>query len=156
MSLIILLFSIGILLLAAEVMVPGGILGSAGGLLLFAACILAFINLGNSAGLIAVAVTILATILVLYIQLKLVPQTRFGKKFFLARQITGVATAIGDQARDLIGKSAEAVTVLSPSGYVSIEGKRYEAFSESGQVASGTTLEVVGANHFQIIVRTKS
>jgi membrane-bound ClpP family serine protease len=155
MTLIILLFAIGILLLAAEVMVPGGILGAAGGLMLFAGCVLSFVTLGNTEGLLAVGVTIIAAITVFYIQFKILPKTRFGKRFFLSREISATSTALKEDARDLIGKAAQSVTVLSPSGYVTIDGKRFEAFSQSGQIAPGTELEVIDANSFQIIVRTK-
>lgn len=155
MSLIILLFTIGLLLLAAEVMVPGGILGIAGGVLLFAGCIVSFVQRGSTQGMIAIAVTVVAAILVFYIQFKVLPKTRFGKRFFLERAISGTSTALGEEARDLIGKAAESVTVLSPSGYVTIAGKRYEAVSRSGHISVGTALEVVDANHFQIIVSTK-
>jgi len=154
-SLIILLFTIGLLLLAAEVMIPGGILGIAGGVLLFAGCVISFVQLGPTEGMIAIGVTVVAAILVFYIQFKILPKTRFGKRFFLEETVSGTSTAIGIEARDLIGKAAESVTVLSPSGYVTIEGKRYEAFSRSGHISVGTALEVVDANRFQIIVSTK-
>lgn len=155
MSLIILLFAIGLFLLAAEVLVPGGILGIAGGLALFAACIVSFLRLGASGGLISLVVAICAAILVFFIQFKLLPKTRVGKRFFLTREISAKSTALPDKARDLIGKSALSATVLSPSGYVTIEGERYEAVSRSGQIAPGTELEVIDANHFQLTVRTK-
>lgn len=155
MSLIIILFSIGIFLLAAEVMIPGGILGAAGGVLLFAGCVMSFISLGTLEGLIAIGITLGAAITVFYIQFKILPKTRMGKRFFLEQQISGTSSAIGDEARDLIGKTATAVTVLSPSGYVTIDGNRHEAFSQSGQIAAGTELLVTEANHFQLIVRNK-
>jgi membrane-bound ClpP family serine protease len=154
-TLIIFLFSVGILLLAAEVMIPGGILGAIGGLMLFIGCILSFVNLGSTEGLMAVGITILAAIIVFYIQFKILPKTRMGKRFFLTREISASSTALKEDARDLIGKTAQSVTVLSPSGYVTIAGKRFEAFSQSGQIAPGTDLEVIDANSFQLIVRTK-
>lgn len=155
MTLIILLFAIGLLLLAAEVMIPGGILGMAGGILLFTGCVLSFVNLGDTEGFIAIAVAACAAFVVFYIQFKILPKTRFGKRFFLSREISATSTALKEDARDLIGKTAQSVTVLSPSGYVTIDGKRFEAFSQSGQIAPGTELEVIDANSFQIIVRTK-
>ncbi|MEP2775725.1 MAG: NfeD family protein [Luteolibacter sp.] len=156
MTLIILLFAIGIFLLAAEVMIPGGILGLAGGVLLFTGCIVSFVQLGTTEGLIAIGISLIAAFIVFYIQFRILPKTRFGKRFFLRREISGSSTALGNDARDLIGKTAQSVTVLSPSGYVSIDGKRYEAVSQSGQIAPGTPLEVIAANHFQLTVRTKS
>lgn len=155
MSLIILLFAIGLLLLAAEVMIPGGILGMAGGVLLFTGCILSFVRLGDTEGFIAIAVAATAAFVLFYIQFKILPKTRFGKRFFLSREISATSTALKEDARDLIGKAAQSVTVLSPSGYVTIAGKRFEAFSQSGHIAPGTDLEVIDANSFQLIVRTK-
>lgn len=156
MTLIILLFTIGLILLAAEVLVPGGILGIAGGVALFAGCVVSFIRLGASGGLIAVVIAMLAAFVVFYIQFRVLPKTRIGKRFFLKREITATSTALQDSARDLIGKAALSATVLSPSGYVTIDGKRYEAVSQSGQIAPGTELEVIDVNHFQLTVRTKT
>jgi membrane-bound ClpP family serine protease len=154
-TLIILLFSIGLFLLAAEVLVPGGILGIAGGVLLLAGCFVSFMELGASGGLVAVVVAMIATVGVFYIELRILPKTRFGKRFFLKREITSTSTALQEDARDLVGKTALSSTVLSPSGYVTIDGKRYEAVSQSGQIAPGSELIVVDANHFQLTVRTK-
>jgi membrane-bound serine protease (ClpP class) len=156
MSLIILLFSIGLLLLALEVMIPGGILGIAGGVLLFSGCILSFITLGTTAGIIAITLTVLAAILLFYIQFKVLPNTRMGKRFFLKNAISGSSSEFKTNARDLIGKTATSVTVLSPSGLVKIDGKQYEALSQSGQLPINTELEVIAANSFQLTVKTKS
>lgn len=155
MTLIILLFSIGLFLLAAEVLVPGGILGGAGGLMLLAGSVLSFFEFGKNGGLIALLISGVTAAAVFYVELRILPKTRVGKRFFLNREITSTATALQDDARDLIGKTALSTTVLSPSGYVTIDGKRYEAVSQSGQIAPGNELEVVDANHFQLTVRTK-
>lgn len=155
MTLIIFLFALGIFLFAAEVLVPGGILGIAGGVLLLAGCILSFVRYGSDGGLVAVIASILVGAGVFFIEFKILPKTRIGKRFFLSREITATATALQNDARDLIGKAALSSTVLSPSGYVTIDGKRYEAVSQSGHIAPGSELEVVDANHFQLTVRTK-
>jgi membrane-bound serine protease (ClpP class) len=155
-SIIILLFSIGLLLLVLEVMIPGGILGIAGGILLFSGCILSFVILGNTEGMIAIGITLVAAIILFYIQFKILPNTRMGKRFFLNREINGSSSNFKESSRDLIGKTATSVTVLSPSGYVLISGKQYEAFSESGQIPKDTELEVIAANSFQLTVRTKN
>ncbi|WP_411826633.1 NfeD family protein [Luteolibacter sp. AS25] len=155
MTLIIILFTIGILLLAAEVLVPGAILGLAGGVLLFTGCVLSFVQLGLTEGIIAIACTIVAALIVFYIQFKILPKTPFGKRFFLNEEVDGTSSALSNDARELIGKTAKSVTVLSPSGYILIDGKRYEATSQSGQIPAGTDLLVTEANHFQLTVRTQ-
>jgi len=155
MEIIILLFTIGLLLLALEVMIPGGILGIGGGILLFTGCILSFVTLGTTEGIIAICITIVAAIIIFYIQFKILPNTRMGRQFFLSREIKGSSSNFKESSRDLIGKIATSVTVLSPSGVVLISGKQYQAMSESGQIPKDTELEVISANSFQLTVRTK-
>ncbi len=152
MTLIILLFILGVLFLAVEVIVPGGILGSLGGLMLFGGCVMAFIDYGTAGGLIAVLVAVALTISALFIEFRVLPRTAVGKRAFLTSEITAVTSPFGAEEQELVGKSGEALTMLSPSGYVIIQGKRYEAFCQSGQIAAGTALEVIGVDNFRLIV----
>ena len=152
MTLIILLFAIGIVLLAVEVIVPGGILGAIGGLMMFSACVIAFNDYGTAGGCAAIAISLLLAGLTFYIEFRILPKTAVGKRAFLNAEITGVSSTFGEETRGLIGKAAEADTMLSPSGYVRIEGKRYEAFCQSGQVPAGTPLVVTGSDNFRLIV----
>lgn len=152
MTLIILLFAVGIVLLVVEVIVPGGILGTAGGLLMFGGCIAAFMRYGTGGGMLAVTVAAVLTILAFYIEFRVLPKTSVGRRAFLTSEIKSVSAAFGEESKDLIGKSAEALTMLSPSGYILVDGKRYEAFCQTGQVPAGTALEVTGADNFRLIV----
>lgn len=152
MTLIILLFALGIVLLAVEVLVPGGILGSIGGLLMFGGCVMAFVEFGTGGGMIAVAAALALTALAFFIEFRILPRTAVGKRAFLKSEITGVSAAFGEEARNLVGKSAEALTMLSPSGYIVIDGTRYEAFCQSGQVPAGAALKVIAADNFRLIV----
>lgn len=152
MTVIILLFSLAILLLAAEVLVPGGILGGIGALLMLGGCVLSFSEYGTGGGLAAVGAALALTCVVLWIEFRILPRTAVGRRAFLTKEITAVSAAFGPEARELIGKPAEAVTMLSPTGYVMVGGKRHEAFCDSGQVPAGTALEVTGADNFRLIV----
>jgi membrane-bound ClpP family serine protease len=53
---------------------------------------------------------------------------------------------------EVVGKAAEAVTTLAPSGYVLVEGRRYEAFCRSGHAPKGAALRVIGIDNFRVIV----
>lgn len=152
MSLIILLFIIGILCIVAEVIVPGGILGGVGALFMFGGCVLAFTRYDVGGGLIAVGAALLITIIALTLEFKLLPKTKLGRRAFLEKEISGSSSIYGVETRELVGKAAEALTLLSPSGYVRIDGKRYEAFSQSGQIDAGSELRVVGSDNFRLIV----
>lgn len=152
MTLIILLFAIGILFIAVEVIIPGAILGSIGALLMFGGCIKAFIDYGAVGGIAAVLTAFALGGLALFIEFRYLPKTKFGKRAFLTKEITSVASAVGIEARELIGKSADALTMLSPSGYVLVDGTRYEAFCQSGQAPAGSALDIIGADNFRLIV----
>lgn len=152
MTLIVLLYSIGILLLVAEVLVPGGVIGTVGAILMFIGCVIAFYQYGTGGGLLALMAGCVLAITAFYIEFRVLPHTKIGRRAFLTKEMTGVSAAFGAEARNLIGKSAEALTLLSPSGYVRVDGRRYEAFCQSGQAPLGAALEVIGADSFRLIV----
>ncbi|HEY0944940.1 MAG TPA: NfeD family protein [Opitutaceae bacterium] len=151
MNLLLLLFGIGVVLLAAEVFVPGGILGIFGGLALLGAVILAFVDLGAGAGWTTLAAAVATVGLLLYVELGLLPKTRTGRRLFLNAAVDGTSQELPARP-DVVGKPAEALTTLAPTGYVIVEGRRYEAFSQSGLVPKGTALRVVGLDNFRLIV----
>ena len=146
MTTVIVLFVIGVLLVAAEVLVPGAVLGVLGGLCLLGGIVTAFVQLGSAGGVAAIgAVT-------LYLEFVLLPKTRLAKMFSMAETVSGRSQPeVADRAA-VIGREAVAVTMLAPSGYVEIDGRRYEAFCRSGQAGAGARLRVVELDNFRLIV----
>jgi membrane-bound ClpP family serine protease len=152
MTLVILLFSLGIALLVIEVIIPGGIIGGIGALFMFGGCVMSFVEFGTTGGMIAVGAALGLTILAFYIELAVLPKTRVGRRAFLDTQINAKSSTFAEDARSLVGMPAEAATRLSPGGYVRIDGRRYEAFCQTGQVPAGAALTVVGTDNFRLIV----
>ena len=150
MTSILLLFAVGLLLLGFEVIVPGGILGAIGGLAILAGCVIAFGELGITGGGLAVLAAVLLVGLLLYVEFRILPKTAMGRRLFLKSKVTGTTHAVREE--DLGGKSGETATDLGPTGYVMIEGKRYEAFSRSGFLDAGAKVKVVGMDNFRLIV----
>jgi membrane-bound ClpP family serine protease len=153
MTVIAALFAAGILLLAVEVLVPGGVLGVAGGIFLLVGVILAFEGFGASGGALASGLALLAGATALYLELILLPRSRLAKKLSLSATVDGrsqppLATA------SVVGRRGRAVTTLAPSGFVEVDGRRYEAFARDGHVRAGTSLEVIGLDSFRLIVST--
>ncbi len=146
------LFALGILFIAVEVIVPGGLLGTLGGVLLLGGCALAFQRYGTAGAALALLAASALGALVLFIEFKIVPGTRLGRRAFLRAAITDSAAPLRKEAAALIGQRAQALTMLSPSGYIAVAGQRYEGFCQTGQVPVGTLLEVVGADNFRLIV----
>lgn len=156
MTWIILLVAIGITLIVLEVIIPGGILGAIGGVCILASCALSFSEFGPMGGLISTAIILTITGITVWLVFRVLAKTPLGRRAFLKKSVDAVSAAYGNEAKELIGKSGSAKTTLAPSGYVVIEGKRYEAFCQGGMIEAGTAIEVVGADNFRIIVAAAS
>jgi membrane-bound serine protease (ClpP class) len=152
MNAVILLFIAGIILLVFEVITPGAVLGVLGGLAMLGGCLLAFSEFGVAGGLIATATALGILGVALFFEFVVLPKTRLGKKMFLQRTMEGPSQPPLASADEVVGQSCEALTTLAPSGYVSLNGKRYEAFSQSGLVEQGEALRVIGVDNFRLIV----
>jgi membrane-bound ClpP family serine protease len=152
MTAILLLFLLGIVLLVLEVFMPSSVLGILGGAAMLWGCVLAFMHYGVRGGSVAVVAGLVLLGLALYVELGLLPRTRLGKRFFLHDSIGATSQPLPAVAEAVVGKLCEAATTLAPSGYVLLEGRRYEAFSQSGHVTKGTALKVVAVDNFRLIV----
>jgi membrane-bound ClpP family serine protease len=151
MSTILLLFLLGLVFLFFEVFTPGPIFGILGGLTLISGVTIAFTHYGGTGGLLAAFSALAAVGVTLYAELVWLPKTRFAQNLSI-RATAGRAGQPSVRPEDVVGKTAEALTTLAPSGYVLVEGRRYEAFSQSGHVVRGEQLRVTGLDNFRLIV----
>lgn len=151
MNLIILLFLVGLVLLGFEVFVPGAVLGILGALALLGGVVVAFMEYGQTGGWTAFGVASAAVGGLLFLEFRVLPRTRMGKRLFLESAVTGTSQPAIAEA-GVVGRTGETLTPLSPSGYVDIDGKRYEAFCRSGFVPKGTPVRVVAVDTFRLIV----
>jgi membrane-bound ClpP family serine protease len=88
----------------------------------------------------------------LYLELGVLPKTAFGRKMIVQAKVDATSQPPIARLETVVDKPAEALTTLSPSGYVLVEGRRYEAFCRSGQAPKGASLRVVGVDNFRLIV----
>lgn len=151
MTLILILFVTGALLLAAEVFLPGGIAGILGGLALLAGSVFAFLDYGAGGGAWATLAALLLVAALLYAELVWLPRSKVGRAMVVESSVEGQSQP-PIASTDVIGQSATALTPLAPSGFVSIAGRRYEAFCRTGHAARGAALTVVGLDNFRLIV----
>ena len=152
MTTILLLFLLGTVLLVFEVFMASSVLGILGGTAMVGGCVVAFQDYGMRGGSLAVLAGVALLGGGLYVEFGVMPKTRFGRRFFLHAAIGETSQPPVAEAAAVMGKLCEAVTTLAPSGYVLLEGRRYEAFSQSGHVSKGTTLKVVAVDNFRLTV----
>ena len=152
MSLIITLIIVALVLFFFEILIPGGILAIIGTLVLIGAAYAAFEKFGIMAAALTFFISLGIAVSMLVFELIILPKTPLGKKLFLKTRGKGVS--LKPQATDeIIGKTGETLTTMAPSGKVLVEGKQYEASSQSGLLDKGTTIQVVNKDAFRLIVR---
>jgi membrane-bound ClpP family serine protease len=152
MSVILTLFAAGILLLAFEVVVPGAILGILGTVLIIVGVAVSFNQYGTDGGLVATAAALVLTGLTLYLEFVLLPKSRVAKKLSLTDTVAGTSQPAVADRKSVVGRQAVAITALVPTGYVELDGRRYEAFARDGLAQAGERLEILDVDNFRLIV----
>ena len=146
------LFVAGLVFLAVEVFLPGGLLAILSSVCLLAGVVTAFIQLGPTGGAQATGLALLIGGATLYFEFVVLPKTRLAKRFSMTATVSGRSQPeVADRAA-IMGAEAVAVTTLAPSGYVEADGRRYEAYCQSGHVVAGTRLRIVDVDTFRLVV----
>jgi membrane-bound serine protease (ClpP class) len=174
-SLEIILFVIGLGLLAVEIfIIPGfGFIGISGIVLIAVSLILSMQDfiiprfdwewdlMGRNA--IVVSVGLLAAITGIAIIALLGPKTKMFDRLTLKTKIDQTASdgsgwqddgGIASDYKDLPGKSGKAVTILRPIGKAEIEGETFQVEADGAFVENGASIKVVKVQGNTIIVRS--
>ena len=152
-SLIIVLFLVGFSLVAAEVFLPGLILGTIGLLCLVASVVVVFAQYGTSAGLLAAFLVGGLSFVGFIVWLNLFPRTFIGRRLMLRTSQPADLTAAAHQT--MIGATGEALTPLRPSGTAQINGKRVDVTAVGDFLESGEQLVGIAADGLRVAVRRK-
>lgn len=146
----VIILGLGLLLLFLEFFLPGGILGAIGGVLIITS-VFTF-AVGDHGALLTLGFTglaILSTILTVRYSLNRIRTSENGL-YSRSDQEGYVASEVD---REIFGKTGEVLTDLKPSGYIVVEGSRYQAISQSGYMIKGTQITVVGGQGAHLTVR---
>ena len=149
---ILLLFVLGALSIFLEALVPGGLLGIAGGICLLIAIVLSFVGFGMEAGFLSIVIAFAVVAATLYLEFKLLPKTAFGRRFFLMGRNDATSNPAAPAMAALVGKTGLTVTPMRPSGVVVIDGERHEASSASGYIEKNIPVRVTAHGAFKITV----
>tara|TARA_B110000037_G_scaffold192217_1_gene226290 strand:- start:703 stop:1167 length:465 start_codon:yes stop_codon:yes gene_type:complete len=151
MSLIIGLFLVGVLLLAFEVFLPGGVIGTLGGISIIAGIVMSYRGYGSEGLVASIFVALALVVLMLIVEIKILPKTSLGKRFFLQRRIEGTSQP-EVTTEDAVGQICQTITALSPTGYILYDGKRVEASSKTGFIEKNESVKIVGKETFRLLV----
>ena len=143
---------LGLMLLAIEVFVPGGILGAFGAIALLVAIGAGFQAFGAQGGIMAALLVIIFSAAFLVLYLRLFPRTPMGRALTLRRDGSAFKDALA--APGIVpGASGVAQTPLRPAGIALIDGMRTDVVAESGFIDAAAAVKVVRVEGHRIVVR---
>lgn len=151
---IVVLALVGFLLLAAEMFVPGLVLGIFGGLCLCSAVAVAFAAFGPVTGSIVFAAIFAATLIGFIIWMFAFPHTAVGRKLLLKKTLERGEGERVPRSR-LLGQEGRAITPLRPSGSALIASRKIDVVAESDFIAPDEPVVVVHEEGSRIVVRKK-
>ena len=151
---IVVLIIVGFLLLAAEVFVPGLVLGLLGGLCLSGAVVIAFAYYDAVTGSLVFVGVCALTVGGFLGWMAAFPHTAIGRKIMLQKSHR---QGIGGKVppAELLGAQGRSLTPLRPAGTASIGGRKVDVVAESDFIASDEPIVVVREEGMRVVVRKK-
>jgi membrane-bound serine protease (ClpP class) len=150
---VIIMFVIGLILLIAELFVPGGILGVVGGALMVMSVIFAGESVTHMVLSIIIAMIIAVVGMVILMKF-------FGKKLHVFNKLvlrdatTSEEGYVSNENRiELIGKVGQTLTALRPAGVVQVDDERLDVVSEGTFIDAHKQVTIVKVEGSRIVVR---
>ena len=140
------LFVVGVVLLFAEIFLPGVIIGLVGFGMVVASIYFGFKQAqGLGIALLVMGALLVPVFAILWYHV-------ISKKFAVRRTLVEALSAdVG--LKELIGKDGVAITNLRPAGAAEVDGKRVDVVADGEMVEKGTRIKVVEVEGNRIVVR---
>ncbi|CDN32023.1 hypothetical protein BN938_1945 [Mucinivorans hirudinis] len=150
MGWIILLIVLGILLFAAElILLPGITVAAIGSFCALAGAVyVAFTTVGQTAGWVTLAVVVVILSILTAIFLR-------SKTWRRVALNTNIENSLDNMPRASVGDEGRAITRLAPMGKILINNQVIEVKTMGEYVDEGSTVEVVGTDNMNLIVKLK-
>lgn len=146
------LFVTGLILLVIEGLVPGfGLPGISGIILVVTGTILAMDNLTNA--ILSVSISIIITTIVTIFLVKFGFRSKLLDEIILKTNHTIEKNIINLGNEALVDKEGISISELRPTGFIEIDGERYDALTEGGFIPKDTPVKVIKVEGIKIYVR---
>lgn len=149
MTAIIILVILGIILVVAELVLPGGVLGIIGALCLLVAVGMSF-KQGPVVGLSMFLAVCIFGLVMTCLWMKYFRSLPLTRSLVLEEEIHDTSEA--DALNLLVGQVGFAVTDIAPSGHAEINDQKYDVMSESGSIEKSAKVKVVDTRGPSIFV----
>ncbi len=146
---------VGLLLVLAEMLVPGAVIGITGGCCLFVALVAGFLPPhGAVFGFSLLGGVAAGAVILFMLWFKYFPRTGMGKRMILqkdARDWHGF-----DKTQEaLLGQAGTAHSMLRPAGIAVIGSRRVDVVTRGEMIDAGTPVEVVEVEGNRVVVAAK-
>jgi len=149
---ILVLIFFGIALIVLEILiVPGLIVGIAGGVFMFMGIMWAWQVYGNTGGIIVG----ISSLVVLTISIYLALKSGFWQRFSLKDKLDGKVNVILTENLN-VGDFGAAVSSLRPMGTVKVNGQQFEATSEGQMIPPNYPIEIVRIEENKVFVKARN
>lgn len=145
------LLVLGLLLLGAEIYLPGGILGIVGAGCLIGAVVVGFKAFGAQWGFLSLFGVVLLTGVGIAFWIRFFPKTGIGKRLELKKN--GRDFKSHPDYRALAGKTGLAASVLRPAGIALIDGHRVDVITDGEWIEKDTPIVVTRVEGLRVEVR---
>lgn len=150
-TLIIFLFVAAFMLVLAEFVVPGAVLGILGGILFVASCVVAYIK--TDYGLWITVAEIGGMIVCVLTGMYLIGNTRFGNIMVLDdQQDASKGWVAPSEDPNLVGSIGAVYSALRPAGAIVVNGRRIDAVSDGTFIEKGESIRVIEVEGNRVVV----
>lgn len=147
------LFVAGLILMAAEIILPGGIPGTIGAICLLTASANIWIENGAFWGLASIVATLFIGLALFFLEIRLMRKGPLARWFFLDQKTPPTSSqSAGGLA---LGTEGKTFTRLNPTGLVLVQGRKLEAISRDGLIEENVDIVVVSDDPFRVAVKRK-
>lgn len=152
---VLLLFVLGLLLVAAELFVTPGL--GALGIMGIAAILFSVFWAAPSAGyaVTAILIALVAAIILIAISIKFGKTRNVWNRLILKLKQENDQGYVAPNAKlaDLVGSHGTALTVLRPAGTAEIAGRKIDVVTEGEFIEPGTSIEIIQVDGMRVVVR---
>jgi membrane-bound serine protease (ClpP class) len=148
-----LLFVVGIILIAIELFMPGfGVFGIFGAVSVIGSLAMASVDIIS--GLKSIGIAALVTVAVLLILGRSLSRRGFWSKLVLQEGVsTDEGKAYSQKKSELLGQTGVTVTQLRPAGMIKLDDRRYDVVSRGEFIENNRNVKVIDVEGTRIVVR---
>lgn len=150
-QLFVILLVSGLMLVGAEVFIPGGILGAIGGIALFGASITAFVIFTPIVAAYVTGGIVLMVGAMIAIWIKFFPKTWVGKQMTVTQDLHE-SKGTEDHLTELLGQQGTTTSQLHPAGFAEIAARRIDVITQGEMIDRGVAIHVVEVEGNRVVV----